>query len=204
MSGRDNPKLGPLMQRVARALGPIAVFAGVALALVLVGELANEFRTGGSRARWYDFAWLFVLFAYLASSVVMLVMRLQQREFLRAASWAFIGAITISRILYPEIYRSAEDRMIPYALAKLAVCDIPQKAHSSSAFTVCYAYQRFPWDRILIRSASNELLLPVEHWSEGLKASLESNRLTQNIVYCGYRRITQISPDYLFVEVACG
>ena len=192
------------MQYVARALGPIAVFVCLALALVLVGELANEFHTGGSRARWYDFAWLLFLGGYLVVSPVMMSIRLWQMEFARAISWALVAAITISRILDPEIYRSAEDRLVPYALAKLLDCELPEKVHSSSAFTVCYAYQRFPWDRILLRSASSELLLPVEQWSDGLKASLGSNRLTQNIVDCGYRRITQIRPDYLFVEVACG
>lgn len=192
------------MQYVARALGPIAIFICVGLALVLVGQLANEFHTGGSRARWYDFAWLLILGGYLVVSPVMMSMRLWRMEFASAFSWALVAAITVSRIFDPEIYRSAEDRLVPYALAKLVGCDLPEKAHSSSAFTVCYAYQRFPWDRILLRSASSELLLPVEQWSEGLKASIGSNRLTRNIVYCGYRRTTQIGPDYLFIEVACG
>lgn len=192
------------MQYVARALGPVAVFACLALALVLAGELANEFHTGGSRARWYDLAWLFFLGWYLLASPIMMLMRLWRKEFASALSWALVAAMTISRIFYADFYRSAEDRLVPYALAELNDCDPAEKPFSGTAFAVCYAYQRFPREQILIRSASSELLLPVEQWSEALKASLGSNRLTQNIVYCGYHRITQIRPNYLFVEVACG
>ena len=187
-----------------RALVPLAVFICIALALYLGGELANEFSTGGSRVRLYDLARILIVGGYLVASPIMAIVRLQRRELLRAIPWVFIALLTAFPVFAPETYRDLEYRVEPHVLATILDCEAPTSSNSASTFAICYAYQRFPWEHFVLRSTTDEMLQPIDQWSDELKASLRSNRFTRNIVDCGHRRIASIRPGYLFVEVACG
>lgn len=187
-----------------KALAPFAVFICVAFALWLGGEFANEFSTGGSKVRSYDLVWILIIGGYLIASPIMVLVRLQRRELLKAVPWFLITLLSAFRVFAPESYRNVEYRVVPHVLATILNCEAPTSANSASTFVVCYAYQRFPWERFLIRSTTDEMLRPIDQWSDELKASLRSNPITRDIVDCGYRRIASVRPNYLFVEVACG